>query len=98
MDSPRYLCSQLVRLLAGDREQWAVLGEIWETGAVLDCEEAVADGLPVGILADDVTFSGRVAAVKQYEFGWQVEVRFSPLTPWRIERWQPEHALNPAKL
>jgi hypothetical protein len=102
MDTPRYLCSQLVRLLisdsSGHREQWANLEEIWSSGAVLECEEEVASGSSAKISCDEVTFAGRVAAVERHVFGWTVEMAFSPLTPWTIERWRPEHALDPNAL
>ena len=100
-NTPRYLCSHLVRLLVfGPRatEQWANLEEIWCSGAVLECEEKIAGGTLVKISAGDVSFSGCVTAVEGHEFGWQVEITFSPLTPWTIERWRPEHALDPATL
>jgi len=119
MVKPRYLCSQLVRLVitqpraadtsglrapvtdprapvADDREQWANLEEIWGGGAVLECEDDVAAGAQAKISADDVSFSGRVTAVDRHEFGWRVEIAFSPLTPWTIGCWRPEHLLDPA--
>jgi hypothetical protein len=114
-NTPRFLCSQLVRLVVCDpratdtdclraqqqpcaAEQWVNLEEIWGSGAVLECEEEVGNGALVKISADDVSFSGRVTAVERHEFGWQVEMAFSPLTPWTIEQWRPEHALDPATL
>jgi hypothetical protein len=97
-DTPRYLCSHLVRLVADGREQWVNLEEIWAGGAVLGCEEKVTDGALVLILSDDVSFEAIVTRVKLDETGCQVEVAFSPLTPWSIEKWLPEHALDPAKL
>ena len=98
MNTPRYLCSHLVRLSADDCDQWVNLEEIWADGAVLECEEEVAAGALVQISSDDQLFVGRVAGVERDEFGWQVEVAFSPLTPWSIDKWAPEHAVDPAKL
>lgn len=98
MAAPRYLCSQLVRLIAGDREQWVTLEEIWRNGAVLECEEAVPAGVSAGITAPGVVFSGHVAAVEPHEFGWRVEFEFSPLTLWSPDLWLPEHALDPGRL
>ena len=98
MDTPRYLCSHLVRLVTDDREQWVNLEEIWAAGAVLGCEEEVEEGTLVLILSDDQSFEAQVTAVKLDEPGWRLEVAFSPLTPWTAEKWLPEHAFDPAKL
>jgi hypothetical protein len=99
MAPPRYLCSHLVRLVvSGPREQWVNLEEIWEGGAVLECEDAVDPGIAVTIQAGDLAFSGIVTAVEREESGWRVEMDFSPLTPWTIKRWKPDHILDPATL
>lgn len=98
MNTPRYLCSQLVRLVIGDREHWVNLEEIWGNGAVLGCEEEVANGALVRILSDDLSFEGRVTGVEHEETGWRAEVAFSAQTPWSIEQWRPEHALDPTSL
>jgi hypothetical protein len=96
--SGRYLCSHLVRLIADGREQWANLEEIWETGAVLDCEAEVAPNAAASFRADDVSFTGRIAKVDKDRFGWRVELELSSETPWSIERWKPEHSLDPGTL
>jgi hypothetical protein len=98
MAAPRYLCSHLVRLSAGGRTRWANLEEIWNAGAILDCEEEVMRGDSVTMSSEEVFFDGRVTAVEREESGWRVEVLFSEYTPWTIERWMPEHALNPETL
>jgi hypothetical protein len=98
MAAPRYLCSHLVRLFVDGHEQWVNLEEIWEGGAVLECEEAVTAGAFAKVLAEEAVFAGRIKAAEAHEFGWRVEIEFSPLTQWTIERWKPEHALDPAKL
>jgi hypothetical protein len=98
MGELRYLCSHLVRLAAGGNERWVNLEEIWDSGAVLDSEDPVEIGASAEISTGDVRFSGRVIAVERYECGWRVEMVFSPATRWSIERWKPEHALDPAAL
>jgi hypothetical protein len=98
MTTPRYLCSQLVKLVAEGREQWVNLEEIWREGAVLDCEEGVAVGAAARLSCNGAAFEGRVAGADCGETGWRVEITFSALTPWSIEQWRPEHALNPAEL
>jgi len=99
MSSARYLCSQLVRLAVPDPpEQWVTLEEIWEDGAMLECESEVDLGASAMISADDVSFTGRITAVDRHEFGWQVEITFSPSTRWTMEKWRPDHAIDPKTL
>jgi hypothetical protein len=98
MNTPRYLCSHLVRLRVDDCEEWVNLEEIWAGGAVLECEEEVEGGALVRMLSEGGSFMGRVTGVKRTAIGWRVEVAFSPLTPWSIEKWVPEHAVDPASL
>jgi hypothetical protein len=99
----RYLCSHLVRLTTDGHEQWANLEEIWETGAVLDCEEEVAPATDCSkaaatFSAGEVTFAGHITKVHKDRFGWRVELELSSETPWSIERWKPEHMLDPGTL
>jgi hypothetical protein len=94
----RYLCSQLVRLVVGGREQWVNLEEIWAAGAMLDSEAAVDAGVSAEISTGDVRYPGRVIAAEPYEYGWRVEMAFSPGNRWSIERWRPEHAFDPETL
>lgn len=99
MSSARYLCSQLVRLaVPGLPEQWVNLEEIWDDGAILECETSVEPGMDATISTDDVLFTGHIAAVEKQESGWEVEISFSPLTRWTIEKWRPDHALDPKTL
>ena len=39
-------------------------------------------------------FAGRVVHVEEHEFGWRLQVEFSPLTLWSLEKFEPEHLLN----
>jgi len=99
MSSARYLCSQLVRLALPDLpEQWVTLEEIWDDGAMLECEAEVELRASATISADEVSFTGRITAVDRHEFGWRVEITFSPSTPWTVEKWLPEHAIDPKTL
>jgi hypothetical protein len=99
MSSARYLCSQLVRLAVPDLpEQWVTLEEIWEDGAMLESETEVASGVAAMISTDEVSFTGRITAVDRHEFGWQVEITFSPMTRWTMEKWRPDHAIDPKTL
>jgi hypothetical protein len=99
MDSARYLCSQLVSLKdrSGTPTGNSVvnLEEIWRSGAVLESEQALEDGSRVEIRCGTTFFAAVVTGVEKHEFGWRVEVEFSPMTPWNPEEFQPEHLLDP---
>ena len=99
MSSPRYLCSQLVRLaVRGLPEQWVNLEEIWDDGAMLECETEVEPGVDATFSTDEVSFTGRITAVEKQESGWELEITFSPMTQWTIEKWRPDHAIDPKTL
>ena len=90
----RFLCSHLVKLSWGGGELVVNLEEIWETGAVLECEQEVPKGALAEIRAGDVFYAGRLNMVQQHEFGWRVEMEFSPLTRWAEEQFRPAHLLD----
>lgn len=74
------------------------LEEIWTKGAVLESEEPVEEGAKVEIRCGAAFFAGSIVHVEGHEFGWRLEVEFSPLTPWKLEKFQPEHLLDVSKL
>lgn len=90
----RFLCSQLVTLSWGGGERTVNLEEIWESGSVLECEEPVSMNAHVEIRSANVFFAGRVTNTAEHDFGWRVEVEFSPLTPWSEEKFRPAHLLD----
>jgi hypothetical protein len=94
MNAPRYLCSELVTLRVSSIGSIVNLEEIWREGAILECEDAVEDGVAVEMQCGDVVFAGRVIQVERHEVGWRVEVEFSQGTPWDQERFQPRHMLD----
>lgn len=98
METRRYLCSQLATLTLGGQAQWVNIEEIWETGVILESEAEVPGGTQGSLSVDGASFQGRVGEVRQEEFGWRVEMEFSPETPWSPERWRPDHLLDPAAL
>jgi hypothetical protein len=102
MNSQRYLCSQLVALRnnSGDSAVYLVanLEEIWETGAVIESEQPVKEGTNMEMRCGSALFAGRVVEVERHEFGWRLQVEFSPLTPWSLEKFEPEHLLNALEL
>jgi len=95
MSLPRYLCSQLVSLKTGSGtlplDSVVNLEEIWQSGAVLESEQPIEEGSRIEIRCDKAFFAGRAIKVEQHEFGWRIEVEFSPMTLWKPEEFQPAH-------
>jgi len=102
MTPQRFLCSQLVALTDGSSEtagdRIVNLEEIWVTGAILESETTVMQGASVELRCGAAVFRARVVEVEPHEFGFRVEVEFSPKTPWRPEEFQPDHLLDPSTL
>jgi hypothetical protein len=94
MSAPRYLCSDLVTLRIGAAESTVNLEEIGRDGAAIESEDPIADGVRVEIRCGSVFYSGKVTQVDRHEFGWRVEIEFSPLTPWTPEQFRPRHMLD----
>jgi len=94
MNAPRYLCSDLVTLRIGAAESTVNLEEIGRTGAAIESEDPIVDGVKVEVRCGSVFFCGKVTQVERHEFGWRVEIEFSPLTPWSPEQFRPLHMLD----
>jgi hypothetical protein len=98
MNTQRFFCSHLVALRNNSVESIVNLEEIWGNGAVLESEEPVKEGSRVEIRSGPAFFAGRIVQVERHEFGWRFEVEFSPMTPWKLEQFQPEHLLDVSEL
>ena len=98
MGAHRYFCSELVFLEASETRAVVNLEEIWTTGAVIESETPVESGLRFRLRAGSHTFWGQAIMVEPHEFGWRVEVEFSPMTPWKPEEYSPQHLLDPSTL
>ena len=94
----RYLCSQLVALRCGEFETIVNLEEIWESGAVVECEDAPPLASYAELHCGGVTLFGSLKSVDQHAFGWRAEIEFSPLTPWTPERFYPAHLFDPSQM
>ena len=79
-------------------ERAANLEEIWESGAVVDCEATPGKGDYAEIRAAGVLLAGRVVAVEESDVGDRIEIHFSPLTPWSKELFLPDHFFDPGTL
>jgi hypothetical protein len=98
MGRPRYLCSQLVALSWEAGETTANLEEIQADGGVVESDSEVAPGAAVEIRCGEVVFAGKVMRAEGHAFGWRLAVEFSPLTPWSLEQFRPEHLFDPAAM
>lgn len=96
MSAQRYLCSELVTLKVNSADCIMNLEEIWQDGASLESDDPVGDGASVELRCGAALFAGKVTQVERHEFGWRVEVEFSPLTPWNPEQFRPQHMLGVA--
>lgn len=103
MPAARYLCSELVFLEIGQTRTVVILEEIWPEGAVIECENTDAQsppqtGVRLRLRAGRHSFWGEAVRVEAHEFGCRVEVKFSPMTPWKREEYSPQHLLDPTAL
>jgi hypothetical protein len=97
-DSRRYLCSHLVTLVFSGQRRVVNLEEICRTGACLESDDSVPAGVPVEMRTEAVRFQGTVTEVEEHDLGWRIELEFSPLTPWCVEHFRPQHLLDPSAL
>lgn len=98
MSAQRYLCSELVTLKVNAADCIVNLEEIWQGGASLESDDPVVEGASVELRCGGAFFVGKVTQVERHEFGWRVEVQFSPLTPWNPEQFRPQHLLGLSEL
>jgi hypothetical protein len=94
MSAQRYLCSELVTLKMNSVDSTVNLEEIWQDGAAFESEDQIGEGVRVELRCGSAFFAGKVTQVERHEFGWRVEVEFSPLTPWNPEQFRPQHMLD----
>ena len=102
MNPQRFLCSQLVSLThrCDDAPGDSVvnLEEIWTNGAIVEAEMPVKKGVEVELRCGPAFFAGRIVEVESHDFGWRLEVEFSPRTLWNPDEFRPEHMLDPSSL
>ena len=74
------------------------LEEICRNEAALEADAAVPVSTRVTLIAKNSRFHGIVTSTREHEFGWRIRVELSPLTPWSLDAFQPEHLLDPSDL
>lgn len=95
MDEGRhYLCSELISLTVNGVTSIVNLEEIWPAGAFLECEGSLKTGAFAEIRCRSALFAGHIVSVVRHEIGWRAEIRFSPLTPWSLATYRPDHLLD----
>lgn len=60
----------------------------------MDAEEPFPTFAAAEIRTGGVTLCGRLTRVERHAFGWRIEMQLSPLTPWSVEKFRPEHLLD----
>ena len=98
MTPKRYLCSQLVALRCGGPPLTVNLEEIWESGAILESDHEIQHCALAELRCAGVSLYGRLTRAEKHDFGWRIEMEFSPLTPWSPERFRPDHLLDLTEL
>ncbi len=96
---PRYMCSELVRVISLSPEQpqsetVANLEDISPSGACLQLEEAIHVGTDIEILCSTCRLKGKVRYCRFVEIGYDVGVEFQPRKAWDPGRFLPEHMLD----
>ncbi len=94
----RYLCSELVVLKCDAAQTVVNLEEIWSNGAALESDDPIPVGAAVELECGESRFAATVSTAKQHEFGWWIELDFSPETPWKPEIFRPQHMVDPEEL
>jgi hypothetical protein len=82
----------------GEESRIVNLEEIGRKDAILDTDEPLPESTRVTLHAGNVRFHGTVTLSEKHQFGWRVRIEFSPMTPWSLETFEPEHLLDPADL
>lgn len=96
----RTLCSELVEVecqsLDGEVpiRTTANLEEIWHTGATLEMESPVNEGIPLMILRHPVRLAAKVLYCHQNLTGYSVGVQFAQGSCWTPDQFIPGHSLN----
>ena len=98
MGAKRYLCSELVALKVNAVDTTVNLEEIWQDGATFESEDPVVEGVLVELRCGSAFFAGKVTQIERHEFGWRVEMEFSPLTPWNPVQFRPQHMLDVSEM
>jgi hypothetical protein len=95
----RTLCSELVEVECHDGGEaplrtTANLEEIWHTGATLEMESPVTEGMRLTILRPPMRLAARVLYCQQNLTGFGVGVQFAEGSFWTLDQFIPGHSLN----
>ncbi|HTS29392.1 MAG TPA: PilZ domain-containing protein [Bryobacteraceae bacterium] len=94
---PRYMCSELVRvLIAAEAPAGTVanLEDISPSGACVQVESPIPVGTAVEIVCSTCRFKGKVRYCRFVEIGYDVGVELEPRGAWDRSRFAPEHLLE----
>lgn len=100
---PRYLCSDLVTLRwspeqGGERRETVVLENISVSGACVQAEVPVSEGLEVRLQCGQAVFQGCVRSCYLRDDGYFVGIAFDEGSKWSKAQFQPEHLIDPSTI
>ena len=100
---PRFLCSDLVTLCwlaerGGENRETVVLENISASGACVQSEVPISEGLRVSLLCGQTNFEGCVRSCYLRDNGYFIGIAFDEGSKWSKGRFQPEHLVDPRKV
>ncbi len=94
--SPRYLCSDLLRVRGpGGWSGWVNLEEIWDRGAVLESESPIELQQKLLLQKQGGKIWGAVEECAEHAFGYRIQVKFLFDQKWSPALFRPEHLFDP---
>ena len=96
--SPRYLCSHIVAVSFGQREQTeeALLEDLCAEGAGLALETPILAGDEVEVAVGNLWVGARVLYCSPRQNGFRLGLEFAGEWRWRPESWRPDHLFLPS--
>jgi hypothetical protein len=100
---PRFLCSDLVRLLWSDgprreRDETVVLENISASGACVQSAVSVAENTRVRMVCGNREFRGYVRSCYWRDDGYFIGITFDADSKWSKSKYQPKHLLDPSEV
>lgn len=97
--SPRYLCSDLLRISGiGSWSGWANLEEIWDRGAILESDIPIKTGEKLLLTKDGGKIWGQVQLCAEHPFGYRIHLDFLFDQKWSTDLFRPEHLFDPNQM
>lgn len=96
---PRYLCSDLVKLVAeGAQPVTVILENISASEACVQSDSAVPEGARVELICRDTRLTGAVRSCLPRDDAYFVDIVFDAGSQWSMEKYKPRHLLDPREV